>query len=981
MAELTEACERFSNFRETIPPADSELRLRLIAALRQRLAHVCIAALEPDLIILDEFQRFRDILDGESEAAELARNLLEYEEAGHHARVLLLSATPYRMFSMYHEEDQDHYADFLRTCQFLFDDDGGRVQALEGALSRYRRSLVRAAEVGTGEEEVLAARKDVQDLLRSIMVRTERIGAGSENAMMMERSTPESVRAEDLFQARLVDGVARAVGARDPVEFWKSAPYLLNFMREGYDLKDRLRRAAPNPGPDLVEALKANRNALLPKRTVQRYRPIEPANGRLRALIRDTVDAGLWRLLWLPPSLPYLEPRGAYAHVDAPTKALVFSSWHVVPEAIAGLVSYEAERRMLEEDPHRPIYGELTRKVTRPIEFALREDRRAGMNNLLLLYPSPYLADIGDPLRWALRIGNGGPVAPEVVRAHVADAIREELLRSGIRLSAETRGSDPRWYWASLPLLDARHSEIAAWTRHPSGWRATRPGDDAADVGFDQHIETFIETDAADGLGPAPLDLPEVLADVALGSPAVCALRALQRIAPTASLAELLQGAAEIAQGFRTIFNLPETVGLLRSEEQTYWKLVLQHGIDGNLQAVLDEYTHVLVESLGLSEHTPAEISKGVATAILGAASIRTSRVKLDTLKVGRGGRQIRTGSFHMRSRFALRFGDLRDDTDAALSRAGDVRLAFNSPFRPFVLASTSVGQEGLDFHTYCHAVYHWNLPSNPVDLEQREGRVHRYKGHAVRKNIAQTYGLAAIPHAGDGDPWRALFDRAAAERRPGTSDLVPYWIFEQGDARVERRVPVLPFSREIPRFTQLKSSLALYRLAFGQPRQEDLVAFLRQHVNGDDAALPLNRWRISLEPPDVVLDEETVTEARTGDADSVGLEQVPPQVQPSRNGDDPARAPTAGSRSKFAGKRIVRAKPYQAGGNPRRPGSHGYRAFEQIPLGDRGIRFEELLAAIRQLPAKSSERYGAGGTNHIQWDLDHGHTYLIDDT
>ena len=55
---------------------------------------------------------------------------------------------------------------------------------------------------------------------------------------------------------------------------------------------------------------------------------------------------------------------------------------------------------------------------------------------------------------------------------------------------------------------------------------------------------------------------------------------------------------------------------------------------------------------------------------------------------------------------------------------AAHLRRAFNSPFWPFVLTSTSVGQEGLDFHLYCHAVVHWNLPSNPVDLEQREGRV-----------------------------------------------------------------------------------------------------------------------------------------------------------------------------------------------------------------------------------------------------------------
>jgi hypothetical protein len=48
-----------------------------------------------------------------------------------------------------------------------------------------------------------------------------------------------------------------------------------------------------------------------------------------------------------------------------------------------------------------------------------------------------------------------------------------------------------------------------------------------------------------------------------------------------------------------------------------------------------------------------------------------------------------------------------------------------------------SVGQEGLDIHHYCHAITHWNLPANPVDLEQREGRIHSYKAHAVL--IAQT--------------------------------------------------------------------------------------------------------------------------------------------------------------------------------------------------------------------------------------------------
>lgn len=66
----------------------------------------------------------------------------------------------------------------------------------------------------------------------------------------------------------------------------------------------------------------------------------------------------------------------------------------------------------------------------------------------------------------------------------------------------------------------------------------------------------------------------------------------------------------------------------------------------------------------------------------------------------------------------------------------------------------------------------HWNLPSNPVDLEQREGRVHRYKGHAVRKNLARRYGLGALTDPAH-DPWEILFERARRERDPGASDLV----------------------------------------------------------------------------------------------------------------------------------------------------------------------------------------------------------------
>ena len=173
------------------------------------------------------------------------------------------------------------------------------------------------------------------------------------------------------------------------------------------------------------------------------------------------------------------------------------------------------------------------------------------------------------------------------------------------------------------------------------------------------------------------------------------------------------------------------------------------------------------------------------------------------------------------------------------------------SPFRPFVLASTSVGQEGLDFHTWYHRVVHWNLPPNPVDLEPREGRIHRYKGHAVRKNIAERFGFPSLLEwDNQGDPWVFMFDRAVETRVPGMNDIVPYWVFDEGEAKIERRIPLLPFSKEVQKLEMLKRGLVLYRLVFGQPRQEALVAFLAANLGEGVIYKATRTLPISLEPP-----------------------------------------------------------------------------------------------------------------------------------
>ncbi|MEO8179426.1 MAG: helicase-related protein [Deltaproteobacteria bacterium] len=195
-----------------------------------------------------------------------------------------------------------------------------------------------------------------------------------------------------------------------------------------------------------------------------------------------------------------------------------------------------------------------------------------------------------------------------------------------------------------------------------------------------------------------------------------------------------------------------------------YWRQVLDYCVDGCLQAVLDEYAHVLHDHLGLGEGVAAQRVHEIATHICEAMSLRTANLGVSDLGLGDSLSTKRPQTRRMRCHFALRFGDERAEDGKMATRADSVRKAFNSPFWPFVVATTSVGQEGLDFHTYCHAVVHWNLPSNPVDLEQREGRVHRFKGHAVRKNIALAHGTRSLED-GAIDPWKAMFDEASRTR------------------------------------------------------------------------------------------------------------------------------------------------------------------------------------------------------------------------
>ena len=93
------------------------------------------------------------------------------------------------------------------------------------------------------------------------------------------------------------------------------------------------------------------------------------------------------------------------------------------------------------------------------------------------------------------------------------------------------------------------------------------------------------------------------------------------------------------------------------------------------------------------------------------------------------------------------------------------------------------------------------------------------------------------------------MFDAAQvvelAKGRPG--DIIPYWVYP-GKRTIERVVLIPPFSREKERYKDLITSLATYRLAFGQPRQDELLKLFAGL--DEEAVRKLTSLQITLRPP-----------------------------------------------------------------------------------------------------------------------------------
>lgn len=838
----------------------SRERNRIVGELRLLLAKSCISSLEPDFIILDEFQRFKNLLDGQDEMCKLAREMFDFEDA----RLLLLSATPYKMYTLY-QEDEIHYDDFIRTVQFLLtnkDDlknSNRDIMSLKMQLEEYKNLLYQMNE--NDLDDLYKCKRKIERILMKVMCRTERnSGISKQDNMIKEYTEKVEVEPKEILNFINIDRIAQVIGHRNCMEYWKSSPYLLNFMDDDYKLKKECVKGINDASLKVENALISARKSFLPWGKISKYRKIAADNHKLEILLKNSMKNKAWKLLWIPPSLPYYQSNSFFDGLKDYTKSLIFSSWKVVPKAIASLCSYEAERNAKDFNKEQYGYGGIERRKIKELNFAIKEDEPASMNLITLFYPCMTLAKRINPLKVTQDYmkENGSLPSAEEMENEIKYKIRNILENTVLRKKLDSEGPfDQRWYWASLIFMDSvfYKDKIEEWFSLNGGneynlknlnkksdkdmegdlrqAKKTEPSHFAEHI---SHLEEFFKLEPPEmvkELGNPPKDLLSILSKIALASPAVTSLRTLSEYGKYKPV--LFYNAALISFGFRSLYILPETISLIKQlcPDGPYWKKILQYNIAGNLQSLLDEYMQVLFESLGLMNLSDEEkIVCELGEHIEKVVSIRTPSLYLDEIKI-KNNKLGEIKKRSMRCRFAMRFGRGVNQIGQEVSNITEVRNAFNSPFRPFILASTSIGQEGLDFHQYCHSIYHWNLPPNPVDLEQREGRIFRYKGHAIRKNIATQYGIKLLSNHFKSNLWDKLFNIALKERESGANDLIPFWIFDQGKAKIQRHIPAMPMSREKNQRIALSRSLAVYRLVFGQPRQEDLINFINSQVGG----------------------------------------------------------------------------------------------------------------------------------------------------
>lgn len=512
-------------------------RNRMIAQLRRVMQTEILRDLKPDLLILDEVQRFRDVLEQATNQNHITAALF-----ARRVPVLILSATPYRALTLGHELTEgiaSHHKDFFKTLDFLFDRDVETPARIRSNLQVFGDRLPSPNLADTLDGDLLALKHRLEDDLRKVICRTERNWyvldrrKGIDDSMVTAGEMPGRLELEEFF--RLQHALAPLQAASQITEFWKSAPSLLTFMDARYAV---FRKMRDDTNFRVPRGLLTTGNALV---------PLGERNHRVSKALAVALGAGEARpSLWTAPSYAYYrDDLFGSAHGR---KLLVFSGWRFVPKAVAVMVSQIATERM-------KGLGEAT---TQPLRFS----ERLSFHTFDVCFPSAVLAAVGDEAYQSVVRRGAGATASDVFTS-ARTSLRRSLGEHGIAVVAA--GGDPLWRVALR--LEARVQGTAVVDAVLDAWVETAPTDTGADH-IAQHRDRLTEWLRDD---TSPLRLTEKrldrLALIAAFSPAICLVRALTSVFPDEADAFLPRIAKVTLGPLRRYFNKPHVQQVLRQHE------------------------------------------------------------------------------------------------------------------------------------------------------------------------------------------------------------------------------------------------------------------------------------------------------------------------------------------------------------------------------------------------------------------------------
>ncbi len=760
-----------------------------IGRLRRALCLACLIHQPPDIIILDEFQKYRDLIKGEAPLDPLMTQLLKGNGKRPPA-LLLLSATPYKLFASRWEESRGAHAhrEFFDLIDFLA---GAEIkveaQAHFKEFGDTLRLLVQApaAEWTRIAAQAAALRDQLQALLSPVIGRTERHAfmRGPGNLEPDLHRLPAASEVADVAVYRHLVRSSDAKRKADALAYWSSVPLPAQALGQRYAIsRDRIFK----PTRGLIALTRRRRDDLA---------LVTWPDAKLRALAATAPTEKL-ALPWISPSLPWWDLSGAWAEQSQETKLLMFSRFKATPPAVTSLLSFGVEARWIDR---RGGYEKA---------YARRKIKLSGP-------PGPIMAAF-HPSIWLIR--NTDPAtAPDRSRAGVRRWVRKgikEALHS-LKIDVVRSSAEKRKRRRSIGRILSGIEQCAGLAeRSANAWEAVVGHDRLAKAS----VQAWREAEPLSWISPREL---EDLVTYAIAAPGIIAGRALWRHAVDTLNLDTYPCVVRLSwQGLRSYLDNPILLSAMGGTSAIDGLLTATFA--GNLESVLDE--HLWIRS---ASHQGVE---ALAKDLQSSLRLITGGFSFHAL-----GNSER---LRLRCHAAMPFGETEAapspkvgapapeiEEDLGPVRPDEIRQSFNSPFWPHILATTSVGQEGLDFHTWCSRVLHWDLPSNPLDLEQREGRIQRYGGLSIRRRLGLVLEEDVFADcAAAASPWSRLASLAEA-RLAEKGGLSPWWILPE--ARATRQIFERPFGRDVHRYKVLREQRFLYRLALGQPNQEDLLEIL----------------------------------------------------------------------------------------------------------------------------------------------------------